>query len=97
MEPDIGVKEGIFMMKKIKYTEAPQELKDAIQQSEIINDFLPKPDELMYKEDNIKITLELSRRSVCLFKRYAGKKGFKYQRMIRNLVDRYAEKVLSDK
>ncbi|HEX2957026.1 MAG TPA: hypothetical protein VHO70_09335 [Chitinispirillaceae bacterium] len=56
-------------MKKTKYTEAPQDIKESIKQSEIIEDFLPKPEELMFKEDNVKITLELSKRSVNLFKK----------------------------
>jgi len=84
-------------MKKTRYTEAPEDIKESIKRSEIIDDFLPKPEELMFKEDNVKITLELSRRSVNLFKKYATRKGFKYQRMIRNLVDRYAESVLEKK
>lgn len=66
---DTGVKEGISIMKKTKYTEAPQDIKESIKQSEIIEDFLPKPEELMFKEDNVKITLELSKRSVNLFKK----------------------------
>jgi predicted DNA binding CopG/RHH family protein len=40
------------------------------------------------------VTLELSKKSVSLFKSYASKKGLKYQRMIRILVDKYAEKTL---
>ncbi len=82
-------------MKKTKYTEAPPDIKEAIEQSEVIEDFLPKPSELVFKEDNVKVTLELSRRSVNIFKKYADKKGFKYQRMIRNLVDQYANKALA--
>jgi predicted DNA binding CopG/RHH family protein len=54
----------------------------------------PKPDDLIKKEDNIKVTLELSKKSIDLFKRYAKKKGFKYQKMIRILVDTYASKTL---
>jgi predicted DNA binding CopG/RHH family protein len=49
---------------------------------------------LVFKEENVKVTLELSKRSVSLFKTYAGKRGFKYQRLIRNLVDKYAEQAL---
>jgi predicted DNA binding CopG/RHH family protein len=40
------------------------------------------------------VTLELSKRSVSLFKSYANKKGLKYQRMIRTLVDKYADQTL---
>ena len=81
-------------MKKTKYTKTPSDIKEAVQQSEIIEDFLPSPSELAIKEENVKVTLELSKRSVSLFKKYAGKKGLKYQRMIRNLVDQYADKAL---
>jgi predicted DNA binding CopG/RHH family protein len=95
LAPDTGVMEGVFTMKKTKYTEAPPDIKEAIEQSEVIEDFLPEPNELVFKEDNVKVTLQLSRRSINLFKRYAGKKGYKYQRMIRNLVDQYAEKALT--
>ncbi|MBD3393068.1 MAG: hypothetical protein GF410_13705 [Chitinivibrionales bacterium] len=66
----------------------------AIANSEVIEDFLPSPDELVLKEDNVKVTLELSKRSVSLFKRFAQKRGYKYQRMIRNLLDQYAERAL---
>lgn len=79
-------------MKKTKYTKTPKHIENAIKESEIIEDFLPKPSELVAKEDNVKVTLELSRRSVNLFKKYAGRKGYKYQRMIRSLVDKYANK-----
>ena len=82
-------------MKKIKYTNPPKNIREAIKQSEVIEDFLPPPDRLVLKEDNIKVTLELSSKSVRLFKRYAKSKGFKYQRMIRNLIDQYADKVFS--
>jgi predicted DNA binding CopG/RHH family protein len=54
----------------------------------------PKPDDLIRKEDNVKVTLELSKKSIDLFKKYAKKKGFKYQKMIRILVDTYASKTL---
>jgi predicted DNA binding CopG/RHH family protein len=82
-------------MKKTSYTSAPPEIAEAIKGSVIIDDFLPSPDKLVFKEDNVKVTLELSKRSVSLFKRYAHKKGYKYQRMIRNLIDRYAGQVLT--
>jgi predicted DNA binding CopG/RHH family protein len=91
---DSGAREGENMKKRGGYTRAPRGIKEAIGQSEIIEDFLPAPDELVFKEDNVKVTLELSKRSVRLFKRHAKKRGYKYQRMIRSLVDQYAEKAL---
>ena len=56
----------------------------------VIEDFLPSPRELVLREDNVKVTLSLSRRSVEFFKREAEKARVPYQRMIRALVDAYA-------
>jgi len=38
----------------------------------------------------VKVTIALSRRSVLFFKEQAKRRGSKYQRMIRELIDRYA-------
>ena len=56
----------------------------------IVEDFLPAPDQLVLREDNVKVTLSLSRSSVAFFKREAAKAKVPYQRMIRALVDAYA-------
>jgi len=58
----------------------------------IVEDFLPSPDRLVLREDNVKVTLSLSQRSVAFFKRGARQRRVPYQRMIRALVDAYAEK-----
>jgi hypothetical protein len=58
----------------------------------IIEDFLPPPGDLVPREDNVKVTLSLSRRSLDFFKREARKRRVPYQRMIRALVDTYAER-----
>ena len=58
----------------------------------VVEDFLPPPDALVAREDNVKVTLSLSRRSVDYFKRAAKSRHVPYQRMIRALVDAYAEK-----
>ena len=58
----------------------------------MIDDFLPAPADLVLREDNVKVTLSLSRRSLDLFKREARKRSVPYQRMIRALVDSYAER-----
>ena len=50
-------------------------------------DFLPPPDKLVLREDNVKVTLSLSQRSVTFLKRAAQKRGVPYQGMIRALVD----------
>lgn len=71
------------MKKKIEYTDEPMgEIK-------IIEDFLPPPEELVFKEDNTKVTIALSRRSIKFFKNQAKKHNTQYQKMIRNLLDEY--------
>ena len=58
----------------------------------VIDDFLPPPERLVPRETNVKVTLSLSRRSLDFFKREAKKRRVPYQRMIRALVDMYAER-----
>lgn len=72
------------MSKKIKYTNEPI-------QAEVVKDFLPSPDELAAGEEGVKITISLSRRSVDFFKAAAERNHTSYQRMIRRLLDAYAD------
>lgn len=81
----IGEAEKRFMKKKIKYTNEP------MGKLKIIPDFLPKPSELVLKEDNVKVTLMLSRESVEFFKKEADELHTQYQKMIRVLLDVYAQ------
>lgn len=55
-----------------------------------INDFLPPPDKLAVPDENVKVTISLSKTSVEFFKQKAKKYHTKYQKMIRNLIDGYA-------
>lgn len=73
------------MNKKIRYT---NESMDA----EVIPDFLPSPAQLVADEDGIKVTISLSRRSVDFFKATAQQNHTSYQRMIRRLLDSYADR-----
>jgi len=52
---------------------------------------LPSPDQLVHREETVKVTLALGKDSVAFFKRHAKKQHVPYQRMIKNLVDRYAQ------
>lgn len=54
--------------------------------------FLPAPDQLVLKEDGVKVAISLSKRSVEFFKAHAAKSRVPYQRMIRSLLDGYASK-----
>jgi predicted DNA binding CopG/RHH family protein len=71
------------MKKKIKYSN------EEIGKVEVIKDFLPKPEDLVFKEDTIKVTLNLSKSSIEFFKGIAQRHGSQYQKVIRNLLDRY--------
>ncbi len=73
------------MNAKIKYTNEP------LGKLKVIPDFLPGPEELILRDEGVKITIALSRRSVDFFKREAEKHGTQYQRMIRRLLDAYAQ------
>lgn len=58
----------------------------------MVDDFLPAPHELVKKDETVKVTLSLSRESVEFFKDEASRLNVPYQRMIRSLVDEYAER-----
>lgn len=62
---------------------------DEIINARVVKDFLPKPEELILKQKQVKVTLALSKNSVDFFKSVAKKEGAKYQAMIRQLIDYY--------
>lgn len=72
------------MKTKIRYSEEPMgELR-------VIEDFLPPPDQLVLKEENVKVTIALKKSSIEFFKKEAKKHQTSYQKMIRQVVDWYA-------
>ena len=73
------------MSTKIKYTDEP------LGEVKIISDFLPSPDELAFREESVKVTISLSKRSVEFFKAQATRHHTHYQRMIRQLLDAYVD------
>ncbi len=74
------------MKRKIAYTDEP------LGRLEIVRDFLPAPDQLVLNDEGVKVTLALTRRSVAFFKAEAARRHTSYQRMIRRLVDAYADR-----
>lgn len=70
------------MKKNIRYHDEPLNAK-------VIKDFLPKPEDLIFKEEKVKVTMSLSKRSVDFFKKVAKRQGSAYQSMIRRLLDYY--------
>ena len=73
------------MSAKIKYNDEP------IEPNKVIQDFLPPPEELAFREEGVKVTIALSKKSVEFFKAEATKHHTQYQRMIRKLIDTYVE------
>ena len=73
------------MRKSIRYSDEP------LGRLKVIRDFLPPPEKLTFREEAVKVTIALSRRSVDFFKREAQKRRTQYQRMIRRLLDSYTE------
>jgi len=73
------------MSAKIKYTDEP------LGTLKVIPDFLPPPKDLAFQDQGVKVTIALTRRSVDFFKAEAAKQKTQYQRMIRRLLDAYAE------
>ena len=56
-----------------------------------VEDLLPPPEQLVMPEETVKVTISLTKSSLDFFKRKAQKQGTKYQKMIRELVDRYTK------
>ena len=82
----IGGQEGKSMKKsRVKYTDEP------IGKIRIIPNFLPSPDKLIFKEETVKVTLVLTKNSVDFFKHEAQEQHVQYQKMIRVLLDMYAQ------
>ena len=73
------------MSAKIRYTNEP------MGGPKVIRDFLPSPHELAFREEDIKVTITLSKKSVEFFKSEASKSDTQYQRMIRRLLDAYVD------
>jgi hypothetical protein len=83
---DIGERGKIYMKKRIKYTDEP------MGKIKITKDFLPSPEELIFKDQTVKVTISLSKSSVDYFKQIAKSYNTQYQKMIRRLLDEYVSK-----
>jgi len=73
------------MSTKTNYRDEP------IGEVEIVEDFLPAPEELAFEDETVKITIALSKTSVDFFKKKAAQYDTSYQKMIRRLLDTYAK------
>ena len=84
MVPDNGERGRCYMKGKIKYTN------ESIGKVKLVEDFFPLPEELVLKDETIKVTISLSKASIDFFKKEAKKYNTQYQKMIRRLLDEYA-------
>jgi len=74
------------MKNKIKYTE------ETMGKLRVVKDSLPPPDQLVLKEENVKITIALKKSSIEFFKKEAEENHTSYQKMIRQVIDWYASR-----
>jgi predicted DNA binding CopG/RHH family protein len=72
------------MSKRIAYADGP------VRDVKVIRDFLPAPADLVFREEQVKVTIGLSKASVEFFKDEARRHHTQYQKMIRRLLDLYA-------
>ena len=73
------------MNNEIIYTDEPMEL------GEVVEDFLPSPEELIAKKNKINVTLELTEETIRFLKAEAAKQKISYQEIISVLVNQYAK------
>lgn len=73
------IKSNKIKSNQIKYSDVPIEAK-------VVNDFLPRPEELVLKERKTRVTLTLTQKSLDFFKQAAKKHKAPYQAMIRRLL-----------
>ena len=71
------------MNRKITYTDGP------VGDVKVVRDFLPAPADLVLREEQVKVTIGLSKASVDFFKEAARRHHTQYQKMIRRLLDLY--------
>lgn len=71
----------------INYTDEPLEM------GRRVEDFLPRPEDLVFRPKGVKVTITLSEESIDYFKAEAERLQTPYQRMIRNLIDEYVRQM----
>jgi predicted DNA binding CopG/RHH family protein len=71
------------MNKRTTYSDGP------VGNVKVVRDFLPAPADLVFREDQVKVTIGLSKSSVDFFKEEARRHHTPYQKMIRRLLDLY--------
>ncbi len=78
-------------MKETIYKETPAEFKEALARAREVKDLLPPPELLIPKTETKKVTISLSKKSIDFFKSVSEKNNVPYQRLIRKVLDSYAD------
>jgi hypothetical protein len=68
--PDIGGQERKYMSDN-NYTDAPDDMRESLEDPIFVNDLLPSPEEFVRKTKKEKITIAIDKDSLGLCKRYA--------------------------
>jgi predicted DNA binding CopG/RHH family protein len=95
--PDTGGKEEKCMKKQIEYTDAPNEIDEALDNAVLIPNFKLTPEtvkELEIKRTKKPLSIYLSIETIEKFKAAAKKDGKRYQTMISNVLDTYTQQYL---
>jgi predicted DNA binding CopG/RHH family protein len=92
--PDTGAKGRKSMNKNKGYSNAPSDVAKELENSVTIEDFLPSPAaiaESLKKQETVPVTMNLKKHTVDQYKRFAAKKGIKYQTFVSTVLDTYAK------
>lgn len=76
--------------KKTKYSNEPIKL------GKRVHDFLPSPAEIALREKTARVTINLNEASLKIFKKEASRLGVPYQRLLRTVVDLYAQNYMKE-
>ena len=84
------------MSKTRGYSDAPEDVAKEIEASVPVKDFLPAPEVFaaqLMKQESVPVTMRLKKATLERYRRYAKKKGIKYQAFVSSLLDAYAERL----
>jgi len=81
-------------MNNVKYTDAPDDISEAIAVAEPVVDFLPSPEAFAESLAKEKISLNIDARTVARYRAYAKRHGLRYQALMNKVLSHYAERRL---
>ena len=82
------------MSKTKSYEKAPADIAEELENSVAIDDFVPSPEAIaksLKKQETVPVTMKLKKDTIERYKRFATKKGIKYQSFVSTVLDTYAK------